>query len=317
MPHMSRIAPAGYRFGPRSSLLDGSRMFANALDKARLFTHPLIQSVRYYDGTTESGLLACVILNPDGWFLTVAHVLNAFMAEQQHAMEILGYENQLAAIKADPKLNSGQRHKAIRKLKVNPKWVTNQSTVGFMHGSIVQIADWSASGDIDLAVARIVGFNPAWVTTYPVFKKPANLMQGTSLCRLGYPFIPLVSSFDQSTKMFNVGVGSTPFFANEGIYARELIVGPSPNGPFAIRFIETSSPGLRGQSGGPVFDGNGLVCGIQANTASYDLAFNSNLKIQSGKSVEVYQFLNVGRAIHPQTIHEFLTQVQVQFQSEP
>jgi hypothetical protein len=39
-----------------------------------------------------------------------------------------------------------------------------------------------------------------------------------------------------------------------------------------VKFIETSTPGLRGQSGGPLFDAKGEIWGIQSRTNFLELA---------------------------------------------
>lgn len=292
-------------------------MFADALDRARVFTQPLIQSVRHFDHETRAGAAACVVLNRDGWIVTAAHVLDAFMAAQQHALEIQAYQSASAAILADRKLNRDQRHKLQRKNRENPKWITNQSMVAFVAGGFRTLVDWTAARDIDLAVARIEPFDASWVTTYPVFRKLGPLRPGTSLCRLGYPFVELACTYDDALDSFNVTGSGLPFFPNEGIFTREVIGPQSPNGPFSVRFVETSSPGLMGQSGGPLLDVHGTVWGIQSHVQHLDLGYPAKLKRSDGTVVEVYQFLNVGRAVHPMTIHEFLTHTNVPFNIEP
>jgi hypothetical protein len=288
-------------------------MFADALQDATRFTRPIVQSVRFFDGSTEAGIMACVFINQSGWFVTAAHVLDAVMAAQQHAPEMLAYDTAAQAIRSNPKLNSAQRHKQLRRLRPNDKWITHQSTI-LSDGA--QIVEWRASRDIDLAVGRAVPFDPATISVYPRFKNPQTIRPGTSLCRLGYPFLPVTCSFDIATNQFDVRAESIAFFPNDGIYTREITGDPSPNGPFTVRFIETSSPGLKGQSGGPLFDRHGFVWGIQSQTRHLDLGFNPNLKVAGGKPVEVYQFLNVGWAVHPLTIHEFLTHEKIEFHTE-
>lgn len=41
-------------------------------------------------------------------------------------------------------------------------------------------------------------------------------------------------------------------------------------------FIETSTPRLRGQSGGPIFDVNGAIWAIQSQTHHLKLGFGDN-----------------------------------------
>ncbi len=88
-------------------------------------------------------------------------------------------------------------------------------------------------------------------------------------------------------------------FPIEGIHTRVLHVGDE--GPNPV-FIETSSPGLKGQSGGPIFDVEGYVWAIQSQTHHYDLGFDP--KSPDGKVER--QFLNAGLGTHPARILEFL-----------
>jgi hypothetical protein len=239
------------------------------------------------------------------------------MAAKEHALQIQQYESAAELIRTNPKLNSGQRKHQLRQLRPNQKWLTNTSVVVGVDISLLRVAEWKAARDIDLAAGRVEPFDPSWFPIYPVFKNPSNLRQGTSLCRLGYPFLPVVCTFDPAANKFALGCPQLAFFPNEGIYTREILAGPSQHHKQSeIRFIETSSAGLRGQSGGPLFDQNGIVWGIQSTTQSFDLGFNPNLKLTSGKEVEVHQFMNVGWAVHPKTIHEFLTAEGVSFEME-
>jgi hypothetical protein len=69
--------------------------------------------------------------------------------------------------------------------------------------------------------------------------------------------------------------------------------------------LETSSPGLKGQSGGPIVDTRGVVWGIQSKTANLSLGFDPTVPSEDGKkqgSRKEHQFLNVGWAAHPETI---------------
>ena len=81
--------------------------------------------------------------------------------------------------------------------------------------------------------------------------------------------------------------------------------------------IEMSTPGLRGQSGGPVFDENGVVYGMQFSTKHLHLGFDLedkeimiNNKI---KKVSDYSFIHLGQCIHANMIKSFLKQHQVSF----
>jgi hypothetical protein len=166
----------------------------------------------------------------------------------------------------------------------------------------------AAFGDVvDLAFARLDPFDPASVTGYPVFKNPSkDFVQGTSLCKLGFPFHSFQPTYDEAKSTFLLPKEALPMprFPIEGIFTRqvEVEVPDLPEQlPFPIRYVETSTPGLRGQSGGPTFDVQGRLWALQAKTQHYPLGFDP--QIPGGKKNErEHQFLNVGLGVHAETI---------------
>ena len=102
-------------------------MFADGCEKASHFTHPLIVSVRRFDGTVTCSLGAFVVLNPEGWAITVAHLLEVAPIHQKHSIEIAEYEKHIAAIESDEHLNAKQKRKKKRRLRSNPEWIVNHS----------------------------------------------------------------------------------------------------------------------------------------------------------------------------------------------
>lgn len=288
-------------------------MFANAYKKTSIFTFPIIISLRFFDKTVECFLGSFVILNPEGWILTVAHLLHPFLAFQQHSKEVTVYNEQVYAIEQDQRLNARERRKRVKRLKSNPKWITNHS---FWWGSdIVKIQEFKVLPEADLAVGRIETFDPKTVSTYPILKNPSSLLPGTSLCKLGFPFYQINASFNEESSTFMLPPGTLPVprFPIEGIYTRNLMKGKSKDGKYEIKFIETSSPGLKGQSGGPIFDVNGTVWGIQSSTSHYPLGFSPKVK-KSGREIEENQFLNVGVGVHPEVFIAFLRDNGIKFE---
>ena len=81
---------------------------------------------------------------------------------------------------------------------------------------------------------------------------------GDYLCRLGYPF-PEFTNFkynlsDDEICWTEENSISTPRFPIEGMVTRHLC---DENG--SVWGIELSTPGLKGQSGGPLFNSDGIV----------------------------------------------------------
>jgi hypothetical protein len=168
--------------------------------------------------------------------------------------------------------------------------------------------------EADLAVGRLEPFDPAWVSDYPVFKDPTkDFRRGASLCKLGFPFVRITPTFDEATSKFHIPAeqSAIPFFPIEGIFTRELAIPPpDPPPPYRLAFVETSSPGLRGQSGGPTFDTNGAIWAIQVRTQHQPLGFSPEVK-DGGKAVKEHQFLNTGLGVHVETVLGLLNEVGV------
>jgi len=288
-------------------------MFAKAYSLARNFTHPLIISTRVYNEEVRCTGGAFAVLNEEGWIITAAHLFQSFLAHQQHTGELQAYEKQVKQIEQDQSLTAKQKNKKLGRLKANPLWITNHSFWWGWGG--VSVKDVRPLPEGDLVIGRLEPFDKTKVKAYPVIKDPSKgLSPGTSLCKLGYPFHELKASFDEAKNVFTLdpGVVPLPLFPIEGIYTRNAVAGKSKDGKYEIKFLETSSPGLRGQSGGPIFDVNGTVWAIQSKTAHFPLGFSPKVK-KKGKEVEENQFLNVGLGVHPELIVAFLADNQVSF----
>ena len=81
--------------------------------------------------------------------------------------------------------------------------------------------------------------------------------------------------------------------------------------------LNSARPGLRGQSGGPAFDSNGHVWGMQTATNHLDLDFDVDMNVlRNGKSRHVRDsaFLHVGHCIHVNVLKQFMRDNGVRFQ---
>lgn len=284
----------------RDGLRGASGMFRQAMAIARQFTLPVIISHRTANGKCSSGIASFVVINNDGWILTAGHVFQQFAELQTQRNEARQLEVQKTAIQESDE-SSNQKKKKLNMLpRLKPDHTVDCSA--WWGGWKVKQAQVVQSADI--ALARLEGFDPSKIQGYPVFKDPKKDYEpGTSLCRLGFPFHTVTPTFDEAKKSFQLPREAlpVPFFPIDGIFTRtaEIVVDGPRKPPFPVKWIETSSPGLRGQSGGPIFDSQGSVWAIQVNTAHYPLGFNA--KEQKSKDV-VPQFLNVGRGVHSETI---------------
>ena len=133
------------------------------------------------------------------------------------------------------------------------------------------------------------------------------------VCRAGYPFYEREVSWDEERGCFVSPGEDVPPFVNEGIvsrFVRQEV--PLKNGEKEhVEFMETSSPGLRGQSGGPLFDQAGKIVGMQSQTACYDLDFAPE---RDGRPE--YQFLNVGWALRTTMLVRLMDELKISYLAE-
>jgi hypothetical protein len=142
--------------------------------------------------------------------------------------------------------------------------------------------------------------------------------QGKFLCRLGFPF-PEFTNFRYQEAADDIewtqeGNIHSPRFPLEGMITRHLADAQGIYG------IELSTPGLRGQSGGPLFDEKGLVYGMQFSTKHMHLGFDmENKEVMIGgrvKHINDYSFLHLGQCIHASAIKAFLREHGVRYYEE-
>ena len=289
-------------------------MFAAACSIAREFTFPIIISSIKVNGECSSGIGSFVLINDEGWFVTAYHILG----QLQHLQNSLNAYNELLAKRKSIEDNlSIKRHEKFRQLntmKVQPDSITNFSVWPGWDG--IELGPTFSLPEIDLAVGQLKNFDKTKIKRYPQFKDPNKPMDtGTSLCKLGFPFHTITPTFDPKIG-FILPPGSLPIplFPLEGIYTRTVEVQTTTPQSFPYRYIETSSPGLRGQSGGPTFDIHGTIWAIQSQTQHLKLGFETN---GTGKEIEHLknQYLNVGWGVHSQTLTGFFNSKGISFQS--
>jgi len=290
-------------------------MFAKAYELASRFTFPVIISNRFYDGTVSSSLGSFIMINDKGWILTVAHLFESKRKADRDKSEIKKYNEDREKILNNPTLLDVQKKKKIKTLeraRIKQKWITNNSL--WWGADDFRIEKFEINKELDLAVGQIKDFDPGRIKGYPVFRDPGLLKHGSSLCKLGFPFHKVESTFDTAKNAFMLApnVLPVPRFPLEGIFTRTVNSGKTKDGKFDIKFVETSTPGLTGQSGGPIVDVDGNICAVQSRTMHFQLGFEPKV-MKSGKEVTETQFLNVGLGIHVESVLQFLDSLNIEY----
>lgn len=287
-------------------------MFSKAYEIVSNYTFPVIILSRHFDKTIQGGLGTFVIINEDGWFVTAAHIFNIQFEHDVHQKELDKYNSELSSIDNDTSLNVKAKAKRKSKITFNNKWILNHSFWWGMDG--LECEQFYILKENDLAIGKLKGFNKEICKNYPIFKNQSSLKVATSLCKLGFPFHDVKATFDETKNMFQIGEGILPIprFPIEGIYTRNVLGGKIQDLDINVMYMETSTPGLKGQSGGPTFDTDGNIWAIQSQTANIPLGFSPKANI-NGKEVIENQFLNVGYGIHVETICKFLDKHNVKY----
>lgn len=299
-------------------------MFVEAIETVAKFVRPIHTITRNYGTTKVHPVCASLFfVNEDGWALTCKHVTELvsnsdkvnrryrqFMKEAHDAI----IRKRRSAVK-DLEKKYGYSERITVEIRNN--------FVNCMDGKLdVKIIPHEK---LDLALIKFSS-GKLLCEDFPTFpSQTAGLKPGRMFCRLGYPFPDFTNyRYDDekdAIEWTQEGRLHTPLFPIEGMVTRLVLQsgnGEGHNGG-GISGFEMSTPGLRGQSGGPVFDADGKVWGVQFATGHLYLGFDIHEEVYKlGKSVTVSDnaFLHVGRCIHIDPIKAFLKANKVSFREE-
>ena len=265
-------------------------MFVNAIDIVGGFTRPIFTiGRRYASAQVDPGSATLFFINEDGWALTCKHV--AQMIIDAGNIEKKYSEFRQKKMEIPQGYNFDDQLKALEEL-----YKYNDQTLGQLKVNFVDCVDKIQSFQckihptIDMALIRFEGWDKLGYKGHAVFAADGSLAkQGKFLCRLGYPF-PEFKNFKYDVERDDIiwtgeGMKTSPRFPVEGMVTR--LIGTNEG----IAGIEMSTPGLRGISGGPLFDANGTVYGMQSGISK----------------------LNLGQCIHVDVIKAFLLKEGVKF----
>jgi hypothetical protein len=291
-------------------------MFRDAYEMASKFTFPVAISRRTWGNNCFSNIGTFILLNNDGWILTAGHILQLILRLDSETTAAKALEAQIEAIENDSAMDAVQKRSAKKRLGKPDAGSTNRYSVLWGNTGQAVASSISLISEIDIGVAKLENFPAIDAGSLPKLKDPKDYRIASGLCRLGYPFHSISPSWDAANQKFDLPPGSwpPPSFPIEGIFTRVTMppaAAAAPPSSFPLKWIETSSPGLKGQSGGPIFDAAGDVWGVQCVTQHLTMGFDP---VVPGNTHTVHQFLNVGQGVHMETVIGFLSQLGVQFQ---
>ena len=306
-----------FSIAPRASI--NTVMFVHAFRLASAFTRPVVISTRTARGDCRGVVAACTVVNRDGWVLTAAHVLDLLRRFEDEAGRFRAYRAEARDLEQATASFDKARKRKLRHIDIPPPDSARDCSAWWGTDGAV-LRDVRLMPASDLALGRLEPFDPAGVAHYPAFKAPdADYAPGRSLCRLGFSFHEIAPAWDEARGAFVLPPEAfpIPLFPIEGMLTRFLSAPPpgtdAADGNAAPgKYIETSSPGLQGQSGGPVFDVDGAVWAIQSHTRHLPLGFRPRPPGQP-KGPVAHQFLNVGVGVHAESILALLDEAGVAY----
>lgn len=281
-------------------------MFVKAIKDSISFTKQLRTIHRTYGSKdvhkTASTLM---VINQDGWLLTAKHVAQNF-----NLANILNKRYQdFQHAKKDSVLSQAEIENQFKYKPGVPIQLKNQF-YGVFKGtpSGIKVIFHKT---LDLALVKIEGDVDMLTNEYPLFSEN-EVEVGMMLCKLGYPFSEYTcvayDAIQDDIVFTQTGKQSSPYFPLDGMVTRKI-----GNGEKVIGF-EMSTPGIKGQSGGPVFDEQGVIYGMQSGTKSHDLDLRMKKSIQTIDGPvdhTTYAFMNVGVVISSREIIAFLEENSV------
>ncbi len=291
-------------------------MFESAIEKISRYTRPLHTISRTYEGLVLPGAGTFFFVNDNGVAVTCKHIAELIPAANNINALFQNYKAEAAKIPRDNKYSRN-----IKGLELKYKYL-KETTVQLKHNFLnsfdkIQEITCHLHPTLDLAIIEFKGFEKIFYNGHAQFLKDSSkIKQGNYLCRLGFPF-PEFNNFRHNPatddiEWTNTGNPNSPTFPIDGIVTR--FVGDSTG---SITGIEMSTPGLRGQSGGPLFDKDGVVYGMQFATNHLHLGFglNDHEIINDGKKTKVsnHPFLHTGICVHVDKIKDFLREKNIEF----
>lgn len=296
-------------------------MFVKAIEKASGYLRPVHVVYRYYnENVVNKTALTIMFVNEYGVAITARHVAEhieqlagagakyrSFLREKAR----LGVTTRSAKLRIlEKKYGYGARDTfpvVNASLKFHDCFTEPSPKFRFIHHSRE-----------DLSLMIFENFGKRLYSYARFVSDKTKIKPGLSVCKLGF-INPQFSDFEFDPGKDEIRWTGWPeskpqFFPVEGIVTRNLI-----RGYHDVYALETSTPGLPGQSGGPLVNTKGEVCGININVDylefRYDFRLPYDKPLEEKVTISYQPKFIVSNCLHADIIKLFLKAHKIKFHS--
>lgn len=278
-------------------------MYKKSIKNSSKYLLPFIEGIKYYgNDVIEHNLGTMMVINNNGDILTCKHIATEFISNLELNKNYQNIVDELAKAKNDKEQKLIEKKYHLEEDSI----VLSNINLPFKVDGEVEI-NIKVHKYLDIAIINFKGIKfdidtfPTFSTTFPE--------QGQSVCKLGFAF-PEYDFFEYSKEKRTIVmkkniIANFPLFPLDGIVTRHIM---DENG--ILSMFEMSTPGIGGQSGGPIFSPEGIVYGIQSMTKYMKLPLNL---INDKVKIDINPYISLGVGISSVEIIKFLEENKIKF----
>lgn len=290
-------------------------MFADAIEEVGGYTRPIHLVTKTYESPELIADSATFFfVNNKGDAVTTRRVAQELITRQNVEKNYLAFKERVSGV-GDIKGKRAAIKQLEKEAGYGPGVATHAKTRFLDCFERVSSITFHLHPTLDLAILQFEWEGELRYSGHAVFAEDrAYTAPGDFLCRLGFPFSEF-SDFEYLEEsdelVWKQGAGvAAPRFPIDGMVTRFL---GNADGVYGI---EMSTPGFKGHNGAPLFDEDGIVCGMQF--AVNHLYLGSEIEdyhlFDRGRERQVSSvpFMHVGQCIDAEAIKAFLTEHRVE-----
>lgn len=284
-------------------------MFAKAVEQVAHFVRPIhVIRRRYGDNAILPDIGTLFFVNEEGYAVTSKRTANFLAASENLEKQYRAFLEQRSRLIHDESFRFTEK-------RLENEFKYQRDSIIQLRFAFMGCADAPLRVECrphpkhDLALLHFVSERYRYEGHCVFAKEPPK--QGQTLCRIGFA-IPEFNNFTYNAErdcpeFVTVGKSNAALFAQDGMVTRFLADNERTFG------VELSTPALPGMNGGPLFDPDGHVMGMQFGMGYLYLGNDVVVAKQGDEKFTDHGSLRLGICMHPDVIKDFLRAQNVRF----